>query len=103
EYLTDMEKAIWREVYQKRNIDIYRRNLQKNYIQCMSDVLHYTPSGGIIEPPTTVSDVQSVIRGHLASLKAAVVAATPMATDKMTRYHLQDLQYRIGKILDPEK
>ncbi len=103
EYLTDMEKAIWREVYQKSNIDIYRRNLQKNYLQCMSDLIRYTPSGGIIEPPTTASDVQSVVRGHLALLKAAVVAATPMATDKMTRYHLQDLQYRITKILDPGK
>jgi len=103
EYLTDLEKAIWREVYQKSTIDIYRRNLQKNYLQCMNDLIHYTPSGFIVEPPTTASDVLSVVRAHLALLKTAVAAAIPMATDKMTRYHLQDLQYRIGKILDPEK
>lgn len=108
EYLTDMEKAIWREVYQKVNIDIYRRNLQKKYLECLGDVLNPPEpraAGGfmIIEPGTAASDVQSVVRGHLASLNTTVTAALLLVKDKMTRYHLQDVQYRITKMLDPKK
>jgi hypothetical protein len=108
EYLTDMERAIWREVYQKSSIDIYRRNLQKKYLECLGDVLNppgAKATGGfmIIEPGTTASDAQSIVRGHLASLNTAIAAALPLVKDKMTRYHLQDVQYRIAKMLDPQK
>jgi hypothetical protein len=108
EYLTDMDRAIWREVYQKSSIDIYRRNLQKKYLECLGDVLNppAPKTGGgftIMEPGTTGSDVQSIVRGHLVSLNTAIAAALPLTNDKMTRYHLLDVRYRIAKMLDPQK
>jgi hypothetical protein len=49
------------------------------------------------------SDVVSVARGHLSELKNQIAVALPMYTDKMSRYHLQDVLARINQALDPKK
>jgi hypothetical protein len=35
-------------------------------------------------------------------LRSEAAAAAATATDPMTKYHLQDIVYRIGKALDPK-
>ena len=46
------------------------------------------------------SDVRSVVRGHLASLKSEINAAAAGTPDLMTKYHLQDLSKRIDNALN---
>ena len=48
------------------------------------------------------SDIMSVARGTLRSLKAEIAAALPAYGDRMSRYHLQDLNERIERILNPK-
>jgi hypothetical protein len=49
------------------------------------------------------SDVISVARGHLNELKNQLTAALPFYSDKMSRYHLQDVLARINQALEPKK
>ena len=48
------------------------------------------------------SDIKSVVRAHLASLRNEVKGAAGSATDPMSRYHLQDVLVRIDKALNPK-
>lgn len=112
EFMEDLKKGIWGELSARKPIDNYRRNLQKAYIERMGAIVAPAPAsasspggfvitfGPVVDPKKT--DIVSVAKGTLRALKAEIVAAIPAYSDKMSRYHLQDLNDRIGKILDPK-
>lgn len=111
--LHDLKQGIWTELRTRKPIDIYRRNLQKIYIERMGQLIKplATSSIGIslrIGAPaamadTKTSDILSVLKGSLHELQTEIRNALPAISDKMTRYHLQDVNDRITKILDPVK
>lgn len=111
EYITDLKKGIWSELPSRAPIDNYRRNLQKSFVERLSGLATITPAssgggGGIVitfGPSVDVkkTDIMSVARGTLRALKAEIAAAIPAYSDKMSRYHLQDLNERIDRVLNP--
>jgi len=48
------------------------------------------------------TDVASMARAQLTALKTKVDAAIPGTSDKSSKYHLQDVSFRIKKALDPK-
>jgi hypothetical protein len=104
--MDDVQAGIWKELKTGKSIDGYRRNLQKAYIDALNGLIN--PAAPALIAPnfqplnTSVTDVISVSRAKLAALKTQVDAAIPRTTDKMTKYHLQDVSYRIKKALDPK-
>ncbi len=48
------------------------------------------------------SDIKSVVRAQLASLKNEVTAAAATISDPMSKYHLQDIAKRIDNALNPK-
>ena len=52
---------------------------------------------------TDKSDIKSLVRAHLSSLRTEVNAAAATITDPMSRYHLQDVSKRIEDALNPKK
>lgn len=112
--LDDLKKGIWGELAERKAIDIYRRNLQKSYVERVGQIVSpaSTPSfGGIfisIGAPaamtdTKKSDIISVLKANLRALRAEIKTAYPAIADKMTKYHLQDVADRIDRILEPGK
>jgi hypothetical protein len=98
-------------LYNRKPIDVYRRNLQKAFIERFSNIISpaapaSSSFGGIIITfgggDIRKTDIISVAKGTLRSVRADINAALPSMTDKMTRYHLQDMLDRIGRILDPK-
>jgi hypothetical protein len=116
ELFTDMRSEIWSELRTKKAIDIYRRNLQKVYVEKMVSLLNppatsQTGGQGFVNPNASPaspvadpkkSDVISVTRAHLVVLRNDITAAMPGTADKMSRYHLQDVLNRINLALDPK-
>jgi hypothetical protein len=110
ELLSDLKKGIWSELATRKPIDIYRRNLQKSYVNILNSLLNpgAGPSisfSGITISASTASDksdIKSVIRAHLGSLRTEINAVVPVITDPMTKYHLQDELKRIDKALNPK-
>ncbi len=118
ELFTDMQSSIWSELRSKKVIDVYRRNLQKVYVEKMIGLLNPSVSGSVgaagfrspffpASPPSPVadpkkSDVISVTRAHLVLLKNEINGALSSTSDKMSRYHLQDVLVRISQALDPK-
>jgi hypothetical protein len=114
EMFSDLKKGIWSELTSKKKIDVYRRDLQKSYINILSDLI--TPPktsettivinfGGTSRPQLSAdkSDIKSIVRAHLISLRTEVKAAMPTIPDEMSRYHLQDIVTRIDEALNPKE
>ncbi len=111
---TDLEAGIWSEIATGRTIDIYRRNLQKVYTEKLVDLLKPGKASVAAVPPGVTygfstrsvelsqTDLPSIARAHLEALKRRIQAAVPKTTDKLSKYHLQDLQQRISVALDPK-
>lgn len=109
EYLNDMRRGIFSELYSNRKIDIYRRNLQKAYVNALSGLLKAPaiPQGMPASfassfPNPTKSDASSITRAQLITLRSEARSAAAGTGDSMSRYHLQDLVERINDILDPK-
>jgi len=112
ELLNDIENGIFSELAEKKAIDGNRRNLQKAYVANLISLVDPAPLqsfsfvGGM---PRNVSidlkntDLPSMARGHLNALKSKITASAAVATDKITKYHLQDLAERIKNGLTPKE
>lgn len=109
---TDLKKGIWSELPSRAKIDVYRRNLQKSYVNTLNNLLNPPSTSGITvimlggtsssQISSDKSDVRSMVRAHLITLRAEVRAAASATADQMSRYHLQDVAARIDKALDPK-
>jgi hypothetical protein len=109
ELFTDLKKGIWSELATKKSIDGRRRNLQKSYVERMTSMLGTSGNsisismGGISQgPDPKKTDITSVVRAHLISLKNEINAAAVAMPDNMSKYHLQDVSERIKRALDPK-
>ncbi|MEI8074912.1 MAG: zinc-dependent metalloprotease [Bacteroidota bacterium] len=110
EMLGDLHKGIFSELSGNKPIDGYRRNIQKVFVEKLIDMVDPTPMitismGGFGGPaPVNVkyTDVISVAKGELKALQTEINAAANSSTDKISKYHLQDLADRIKKGLDPK-
>ena len=113
ELFSDLKKGIWSELVTKKKIDVYRRNLQKSYVNILSSIIAPPKTsettivinfGGTSRPQlgTEKSDIRSLVRAHLISLRNEIKAAIPATTDEMSRYHLQDVVTRIDNALNPK-
>lgn len=111
EFMDDLKKGIWSELATRKPIDNYRRNLQKSFVERLGAIIAPpAPAaqlgggivinfGPVVDPKK--SDIYSVAKGTLRQLKAEIAAAIPAYTDKMSKMHLQDLNERIDRILNP--
>jgi hypothetical protein len=109
EYFDDLKNGLWSELKTKKPIDNYRRNLQKGFVERLCNMVNppaATPGifGGItifigpVSDPRK-SDIISVAKATLRSLKDDIIKGMPGFTDKMSLYHLQDCEERIQKAL----
>ena len=109
--LTDLKQSIFTELTTKKPVDIYRRNLQKAYVERLAALVNPSPvpaglnfTFGNAAPQVDVkkTDILSYLKGHSRELKAMIDLAAISAVDKTTKYHYQDLGDRIKKMLDPK-
>ena len=112
--LGDLKKGIFSELASRKAIDIYRRNLQKSYVNELIKIIEPADKpmnisiGGsfILSSGSTLvdkSDIKSVVRAHLIQIRSEAKAAAAAVPDTMSRYHLQDIIARIDEALEPNK
>jgi len=89
-----LRKGIFSETYVTKNVDVYRRNLQKSFISRMKSLMNDTS----IEN----TDISSIIRGELKTLKHLLNSASKRAINKITKYHYKDAVVMIETIIDPK-
>ena len=107
--LGDVRRGLFSELARAGAVEVYRRNLQRNFITLLTDKLGPTPPPppappfpGFIPPAPRPDEARAMIRGELRDLDAAIATAIPRVTDRETRVHLQDLRFRIDQALHPK-
>ena len=99
----DLNNAIFTELKTDTPIDVYRRNLQKDYIErllYMIKPVATAPGNGQGSISSSRSDVVSVVKGQLRNLGTAITQKVKLQTDPLSQYHLQDLAERINAIFN---
>ncbi len=107
--MVELRENIWSELRNGKKIDVYRRNLQRAYIDQLEFLMvnDQEPipeefSRFIVRTDVNVSqsDIRSIVRAELGVLKKSIKKVVSRSSDKMTSYHLQDAVERINLILD---
>jgi len=109
--LNDLRNGLWQEARQRKNVDIYRRNLQRTYLDRM--VFLMTEDGpnrfrgrpgfeGTLTYNVNTSDVRALVRGELKALRSTLNGARSAGIDRITRYHYEDIIARIDALFEPK-
>ncbi|GGX05411.1 zinc-dependent metalloprotease [Aquimarina muelleri] len=110
--MTELRSGIWAELPRGKTIDVYRRNLQRAYIDRMQFLMTQEQPKIPEEMKRYVvrtdvnasqSDIRAVVRAELNTLRREVKNAVNRSSNTMTKYHLQDIAERITSILEPKK
>lgn len=110
EMLRDLRKGIFKEANTGRNVDIYRRNLQRTYLDRMGYLLENEGLSNSFSRPgfegrlvfnVNTSDVRALVRGELKTLRATLNRAKN-GVNTETRYHYEDAIARIDKWFDED-
>lgn len=107
---TDVRTSVWSELDRNTSVDVYRRNLQRSYLDRMAFLM--TDEGparrsgrpgfeGRLSYKISTSDVRPLIRGELNALKKKLRAARNASVDTVTKYHYEDATARIDQLLEP--
>ena len=95
DFLADVRKGIFSEIYgapgqSSQPIDAYRRNLQRAYVETLSNRINGVQSQS--------DDVRAFFRGELKALDSSLAAGS---RDRETTLHMEDLRLQIARALDP--
>ncbi|MDF2188009.1 zinc-dependent metalloprotease [Paraflavitalea sp. CAU 1676] len=107
-FMNDLQKEIWSELYTHKPIDVYRRNLQKIYVNKMVEILKPAKKELPVlnaDPKLSLqaSDILSIVKSTLRTVRQDMIRAIPATNDPMTKYHLQDEAERIATALENKK
>ena len=90
-----LRKGVFSEAKKTQNVDLFRRNLQKSFIDRMGVLMN--------DSDTKNTDISSIVRGELVTLKYIISIANKRAISTMTKYHYRDCIHRIETLLNPIK
>ncbi|TCK69322.1 uncharacterized protein DUF5118 [Winogradskyella wandonensis] len=104
EMLRDLRKGLWSEINSGQNVSVYRRNLQRAYIDQMNYLMTEDMNRARSRKYYNVnqSDVRALVRGELNVLKQRLRTASNSAVNPETKYHYRDALERVNAILDPK-
>jgi len=109
--LRDLRKGLWTETDSGVSVDLYRRSLQRSYVErlvyLMQDKLErsrFTRPGfeGSLFYDVTTSDVRALVRGELKTLRNSLRSAKNGKINAETKYHYEDVIARIDTLFDQD-
>ena len=107
--MKDVRRGVFSELRTGKKIDIYRRNLQRAYIERLEFIMNNEQPSipaqfrrffGGTSVNVSQSDIRAVVRAELKSLRSQLRNAR--GGDAMSRIHIADAVERVNLILDPK-
>ena len=103
--MSELKNGIWKELYNNKEIDVYRRNLQLAYLDRISYIMNEEQGsiptwarGRVTSVKVSQSDIRTIAVGQLIELKKDI-KKYKNKSDKMTEMHLDMAMNKINKIL----
>ncbi|SMO54830.1 protein of unknown function [Fodinibius sediminis] len=110
EMMDDVREGIWSELRDGQSIGVYRRNLQRAYIERMEYLMNEELPNisspmkeyyGWTDVDVSQSDIRPIVRDQLEILLDDIRRSEGRSGDRATEVHLSDARVRIDNILDP--
>ena len=109
-FMNDVKNGIWSELRSGKKIDVYRRNLQRTYIQRLGYIManeqprRQGSSWGNYTTPVTVevSDIRSVTMGALLDLRKELSKSIKKYSDDNTKNHINYCIGLVNNALNPK-
>ncbi len=98
EMMNDLRRGIFSELYRGNEVDAYRRNIQRAYVDAATGFVQQLEAEGTNN--ISRSDIIALMRGEIEQLKRDLRARRSRTNDKLTVYHWNDLIARIDRALD---
>lgn len=92
----DTSKGVFAELNSGANIDAYRRNLQRAYVDKMKGLME------LKEDKYDQSDIKAMARGTLMELHKQLKKSVKKQSNTTSKYHVADLKERVEMILGVE-
>lgn len=110
EFMDDVRASVWSELSDGSAISVYRRNLQRAYIERLEELMteevpsvpaQFRERIGWTEVNVSQSDIRPMVREQLENLQQDAQRVAARTGDRATAVHLRDVDRRIDEILDP--
>jgi len=98
EMMNDLRKGIFEELYRSQEVNAYRRNIQRAYVDAAAGYVQNLKKEESDEVAST--DVIALMRGDLEQLRRDLRARRNRTNDQLSIYHWNDLIARIDAALD---
>lgn len=110
EFMDQLQHGIWGELDSHEPIDVFRRNLQRAYLERMEYLMSNEMSDQLRQfarfitfVDVSQSDIRPIVRDELETLLDDVQRAQGRSNDRITEAHLQSVEVRIENILNPDE
>ena len=92
--IRDLRTGVFSEANYIKNVDIFRRNLQKSFIDRLATLFN--------SKELKNTDINAIIRGELAMMDFQLTLAKTKRVNRITKYHYRDCLAKVKKILNPK-
>lgn len=108
---TDLHKGVWGELKTGGNVDTYKRNLQRAYIERMGFLINKQDAPAVpaafaaqMGPrfDASGSDIRPLARRELKNLASEIRSSLTKFTNPVVKAHLEDALVSIQDVLDPK-
>src|SRR5690606_23753309 len=92
--LGDLRKGIWSELSGSKNIDAFRRNLQRAHVERLASLM--------TQDEKSRSDVSAAARAELKAIQTSARSASARYSAGIVQNHLRDIDALVDSLLDSE-
>lgn len=92
DYFNDIDKAMWTELEEETPIDLYRRNLQRSYVEALIKISDRSGK--------EYRDVGPIAKNKLIDVLARIKKGVRKIDDPMTKYHLKFIENRLAEAIE---
>lgn len=92
DYFNDIDRAIWTELRDEKAIDLYRRNLQRQYVESLISLSNKSGKD--------YRDVGPIVKNKLIEIHATIKKGKRKIDDPMSQYHLNFLEDRLTEVIE---
>lgn len=92
--LSDLRKGIWSELSGSKDIDAFRRNLQRAHVERLASLMN--------QDEKSRSDISAAVRAELKTIQTSARSASVRYSSGIVQNHLRDIDAMVDSILDSE-
>jgi hypothetical protein len=92
--LTELRKGLWSELSSTKDIDAFRRNLQRAHVERLAELMK--------QDKEKRSDISAAARAELKSIQLTARSASSRYNSGIVQNHLRDIDALVDEILNVE-